>query len=435
MNEIVRPWNPIRKPLIPLSNKNSKRKSIQLSVRQGEQGEEQAKHNADRHPRVSSKASARPGHPKATRYAKNIKIIPIPPIKYGTKGEDRESTLTHEVESTASDSIDDISREVEKKSDLVGSQEPKSVVSCLPDLIAMARPANLPGVVLFHVLGVHLATKGTSMSLVRLLAAPSMLATLVVLLLISSTSMLVNDYYDFKLGNDSTKKTKPLGNRVPMIVAKRFLSYLYAVSFLCLAMVPGVAARMTASAAYMLTFWYTEHLKPKTWLKNIFCAGLIALSPLTSGVAALAHIGASSVTTASDGGIWSLMRLVALIFFGILGREITMDINDVEDDRRTGVLTVPVVHGRRFASVVSLVCPILAASFAIAGPLMKTMQRPEVTLSRVLMRQWIFALLGSFAQVRRGWEVFQTKGEDSDVASRAVDEGLLSVVLYLISFI
>jgi len=304
--------------------------------------------------------------------------------------------------------------------------KPKPTVrSCLPDLIAMTRPSNLPGVVLFHMLGTYLALQNGNYW--KFLFQPSMMVTLVALVLTSSTSMLVNDYYDFKLGHDSMKPFQPLNtpSRLPLNVAKRFLSYLYAAALLFVTIVPGVPARMAVIMGLMLTFWYTQHLKPRTWLKNAVCASLIALSPLTSGVATMSLTGTSV-------GWTPLFRVVSMLFVGILGREITMDINDVGDDQNHGVRTVPVVYGRKFASSIGLVCSLVVAGLAVAGPLVQSISG-EFTAR--LLRRLSLALIGSAAQVRRGWQVFHTEGQDPEVVNKAVDEGLLTVVLLLASFV
>jgi 4-hydroxybenzoate polyprenyltransferase len=300
-----------------------------------------------------------------------------------------------------------------------------TVKSCLPDLFAMTRPYNLPVVVLFHMLGIYLSQQ--NVGFVKVMLAPPMMVTLMALLLTSSTSMLVNDYYDFKLGHDSMKPFKPLGTpkRLPLHVAKRFLSYLYAGALICLTMVPGVPARLTVVMGLMLTFWYTEHLKPRTWLKNAVCASLVALSPLTSGVAAMSMTGTS-------GGWVSLLRVVAILFIGILGREITMDINDSSDDGLHGVRTVPVVYGTKFASTIGLVCSAAVAGLSVAGPLGEFLTG---TWNRAVLRRSVLAVVGGLVQLRNGWNVFQTEGQDSEVVNKAVTEGLFTVVLLLASFV
>jgi 4-hydroxybenzoate polyprenyltransferase len=311
------------------------------------------------------------------------------------------------------------------------------VLDYTKELITMARPENLPGVVLFHMMGSCLAfrhleavaaTTAASTSYLELLMSPSMMITLAALLLVSSTSMLVNDYYDWKLGNDSLKPDKPL-QRVPLPVVKRALSHLYAVSLFCAALVPGVPGRVAVISGLILTFLYTKYIKPKTWAKNALCASLIALSPLTSGVAAMSVLSSTTSNLLFEYINWPLVRLVTLLFVGIMGREISMDINDAEDDSAHAVHTVPVVYGRPYASHVAWISSMIVAALAVSGPILESVD-PSVTIRRAAL-----AGMGSLLQMRRYWRVAETEGQDSHAIDVAVDEGLLSMVLLLASFI
>jgi 4-hydroxybenzoate polyprenyltransferase len=324
----------------------------------------------------------------------------------------------------------------------------------LGPLFQLTRPANFPGVVLLHLLGGYLALKHTGQShlfVTTMIQAPFMWIVLGALLLTSSTSMLVNDYYDTKLGRDTDKKNSPLvTGKLNLSIVRTFLNYLYAAALLCVAFVPGVPARLSVVVALMLTYWYTRHLKPITWIKNVMCATLIALSPFTSGSAALKV--ASEVGTGPWGGmrvlmVPSLWRLVAMLFFGVSGREVMMDIVDQKDDSLNRVRTIPVKYGRNFASGVAMVCYLVGALWVLGGPLFElvgqlagqTVSHP--TLQAILMtnaggmsRRLLFASLGTFMLARRGIQVFRTKGEDLKTLDRTIDEAQLAMVLCLVSF-
>lgn len=303
-----------------------------------------------------------------------------------------------------------------------------SIKDCLPDLISMTRPSNLPVVVLLHMLGTFLVLPETQATFWPLFFAPSMLMALVALLLTSSTSMLVNDYYDYKLGHDTSKIHKPLpSHRITLPTVRKFLTMLYALSLMSVTVLPGAPARASVTMGLILTFWYTKHLKPKTWLKNAVCASLIALSPLTSGLAALGISGSYTWIA-----IAPLLRVVATLFIGILGREITMDINDVEDDTSHGILTVPAVYGRKYASAIGIVCSVGVACLTMSAPLCRAIEGRQ---SISVLRQLAFASVGSIAQLRRSWQVYKLEGMDRDVNDRAVNEGLLTVALILASFV
>lgn len=179
-------------------------------------------------------------------------------------------------------------------------------MSSLGSLWHMTRPSNYLGVVLFHLLGTYLGcssavtTGGASRTLSQLLLTPSHLAVLLSLLLTSGTSMMVNDYYDNRKSNDQ----QPIHIRLdtpptipPPRVVKRAASILYACLLLTLTVIPGRLARLCVVSATMITFLYTEHLKPLTWIKNMSCALIIGLAPLTSAAATL-HL-LDSATSAS----------------------------------------------------------------------------------------------------------------------------------------
>jgi len=305
--------------------------------------------------------------------------------------------------------------------------------SSWPALLAMSRPSNIPGVVLLHMLGIFLVTRNTNTLFWPLFIKPRLMVTLLVLVLTSSTSMLVNDYYDFKLGHDAFKTNKPLPSRkIALSTVRKALTFLYAMSLLCVAIVPGAPARCTVTLGLILTFGYTQHLKPKTWVKNMVCAALIALSPLTSGVATM---GLLQKYSWSD-GILPLSSVVSTLFVGILGREMTMDLNDVIDDSKHGIHTVPAVYGPKFASAVGLVCSLGVLALSTSGPLWELcVGRRTTTPFTILLRRLFFASLGSLAQLRRSWQVVRTKGQDPNVVETSVNEGLLSVVLILIGFV
>jgi 4-hydroxybenzoate polyprenyltransferase len=155
------------------------------------------------------------------------------------------------------------------------------------------------------------------------------------------------------------------------------------------------------------------------------------LSPLTSGFAAMSVLTSTTSNLLFEYVNWPLVRLVSLLFVGIMGREISMDINDTEDDSAHAVRTVPVVYGRPYASHIAWLSSLVVAGLAVSGPVLLTESvDPFVTLRRAAL-----AGVGSLLQMRRYWTVAKTEGEDAHAIEVAVDEGLLSLVLLLASFV
>jgi len=223
----------------------------------------------------------------------------------------------------------------------------------IKQLLLLCRPSNFPVVALFHALGVFQAVQlwesaaavspSSPSLLLPLLKHPSMLVVLLSLLLVTATSMLTNDYYDAKNGVDSINDGAdseyahyhPLARgEVPLSVAKIFDSYLYAILLLTSAFVPGVISRLLVLGGAIITYLYTSHLKPITVVKNISCAALVALSPVTSGLAAwhvlcegsflksqgVAGVDSTALSTLPFRLIFTspLSYLVVALFFGIM---------------------------------------------------------------------------------------------------------------------
>mmetsp|Transcript_30046 Transcript_30046/g.46547 ORF Transcript_30046/g.46547 Transcript_30046/m.46547 type:complete len:248 (+) Transcript_30046:36-779(+) len=98
-------------------------------------------------------------------------------------------------------------------SDGEGDEKKKYIRPYLKQLLLLCRPINFPIVFLFHVLGVHRAVEfwkmtmqpvstSSSSMLLSLLKEPSMIMVLLSLMLVTSTSMITNDYYDARNGVD-----------------------------------------------------------------------------------------------------------------------------------------------------------------------------------------------------------------------------------------
>lgn len=304
----------------------------------------------------------------------------------------------------------------------------------LGPLTRLTRPQNFPGIFLFHLIGIYISLKSVNrmdMFVNILLGQPAIWLVLSSIVLVSCTSMVVNDYYDAKLGRDQNMDRPLVTGDLSFKLVRRYLSLLYAIALVCCAVLPGAPARLSVILSLMLTYWYTNHLKPMTWVKNAVCAFLIAFAPMTSGSAALHLVSGGlfhGLHVLRVGQIW---RVVAMLFFGILGREMTMDCNDVENDRAVGVQTIPVVHGQAFTSRMAFLCAGVASLLAVGGPLWEMGHVPTATWARRLG----LATLASAIQLTGAFRVCQTEGRDRAVVASAVDNGVKTVLLFLASFL
>jgi 4-hydroxybenzoate polyprenyltransferase len=360
---------------------------------------------------------------------------------------------------------------------LLGKPPPATFSSQMGPLIRLTRPSNYPGILLFHLVGVYLAVRSyvssiwhlevSSATVVRTLYRQtlqrqwSLWIVLCAILLTSSTSMVVNDYYDAKLGRDDVHdQSHALAvGLVSYQLVKAFLMYQYATALLLVPFLPGVLTRFSVVLGLILTYLYTSYLKPITWIKNIVCALLIALSPLTSGAATLHLLQEPSWMLHTWSGwvrevqlLAPSLRLTAVLFTGVLGREILMDCNDVDRDRHADIRTVPVVFGRRFAAKVALACSMVMTALAVSGPVRQVLSllakaAPASPFDAIrtlwssrpgglaVVRRLSLAVAGSLLVLFRYLQVLRTEAADKATVDRAVEESLTTVLFLLLSFI
>lgn len=146
-------------------------------------------------------------------------------------------------------------------------------------------------------------------------------------------------YHDFKRGVDTieTKPDRPLprGDISPHMV-KRALKWMYAAHLTLICLVNSATLRLWVLGSTMLTYLYSQHLKPRTGIKNVVCALIIAMAVGLGGMA----VGGF------PHGLLAVWPSMLIIGAGILHRELNMDIQDMAGDAITGVPTVPVRVGR-----------------------------------------------------------------------------------------
>jgi len=280
-----------------------------------------------------------------------------------------------------------------------------------------------------------------------------MLSLLLSTVLISVTSMVVNDYYDARSGVDapnllsrsSSETSSPLASGlVPFSAAKRFLVRLYALLLVAVTFVPGVPARLCVMGSTLVTYWYTQHLKPRMWTKNVAVSAIIAMTPFASGSAS-AHLLPSLLSAGGSvgGGQWEVFRSTARLFMtlfaGFMGREIFMDIRDCEGDRKEGIPTIPVKYGKRFASRVAFGCTAMSALLVAAGPLVQvligTLGGGTVEMVSIGMRRLVLAMVGGALVVNGSLGVMATEGLNDGITKNAIEMAKIAVLFFLGSFV
>ena len=260
--------------------------------------------------------------------------------------------------------------------------------------------------------------------------------------------MLVNDYYDTRSGVDVSLSNKPLASGdVPLPIAKKVLSIMYGILLMIVATLQGTPTRLLVVMGTMMTFYYTKYLKPKTWWKNIVCAMLMSLAPLTSGYATLSHPFVLGVAQSNDTVIdlwmtWkALGPLFCSLFCGFMGREMIMDIKDCEEDKDAGIRTVPVSFGIETTTKIVLMFWIGTGFFSIMNPLLDLWSASSsigagISSSLIVsrgqsLRRLSLALIGSSWLIMRAAQLILTKGYDEKLLMNAIEEAKLNVLFIL----
>jgi geranylgeranylglycerol-phosphate geranylgeranyltransferase len=158
-------------------------------------------------------------------------------------------------------------------------------------------------------------------------------------LLLTSTSMIVNDIYDIQ-HDKIDHPTRPLPSGIISlpeagITVILFLGVIEYFSTTYLRADLHWLIHLSTAIVLM----YTPILKRIPFVKNISCASLVALSLFFTGLS----------TTTTEMSLQTHFPLLCIsmssVFFGSLYNEIILDMRDIEGDRVNRIYTLPVIMG------------------------------------------------------------------------------------------
>mmetsp|Transcript_12682 Transcript_12682/g.29810 ORF Transcript_12682/g.29810 Transcript_12682/m.29810 type:complete len:363 (+) Transcript_12682:111-1199(+) len=292
--------------------------------------------------------------------------------------------------------------------------------------LEMARVENIPAAYMFVMGGAAIATRSASVFL-----DPQVSLVAWCTVLITVTSMVVNDYFDYRLGTDTVEGAKDnvLARKcLTLEQAKAFVSRLYSVLLLSICLVPSTPVRFLLMAGSITTFLYTQHLKPVTFLKNAACGFICCLAPAVGGMIAL-HPAPAFVAAKP------VMGITMALLFGIMHREILMDITDEVADRNSGVKTIPVRWGPMAAAKTALALVTVMSAVSVTGavgPIMAAGWNFGEAGPRALVRL-ACGVLGSGLMWKGCFDVVR-KGASVEACDVAVESGKATFLLVLLGF-
>ena len=171
-------------------------------------------------------------------------------------------------------------------------------------------------------------------------------------LFVSAAANAWNDYRDIDIDRINQPQ-RPLPSGMVSPRAALVFSVTLAALSIVLAAFLGPLALAIAVASNVLLYVYSVWLKSTVLLGNATVALISAMSPVFGGVAA--------------GNVRPSLWLGAIIFVGILGREVLKTLADYEGDRAHGVRTIATAIGPRAARTIFF-CLLGATAIVMLAP-------------------------------------------------------------------
>jgi geranylgeranylglycerol-phosphate geranylgeranyltransferase len=203
--------------------------------------------------------------------------------------------------------------------------------------VKITRPEGLPYEFALPLFGSYLATKS-----IETLLNPYAILMGIISAIIASNSMVINDYYDYKLGTDKDKSLKVLNKKdLTTEEVVHFSTYLGLLSYYLSSLIDNTLIRHIISNTIIVTYLYTPIFKNIPLLKNVIVSLIITQSPLT---------GALIV----NGDIKSVIPAMVYLFNFIMWQELILDIIDLDGDKKNNIKTIPVLYGYKKANIIGL---------------------------------------------------------------------------------
>jgi len=217
-------------------------------------------------------------------------------------------------------------------------------------LFKMSRPIVIPQ-------SAMLTASGAIVAVDEIKFTPELATTAALVATTCATSMILNDLVDAHRGTDANRQSNQVvaGNIYKHEVVI-FLTYVYIAEICVINTLESTVLKMALYLGLFATIIYTNVLKPITWIKNISVAGIIASSPIVGALSVTEVLISNNdvihvINTANQA---LLIKMSAMIFFIFFFKEILMDVQDYEDDKNSGIVTVPVKYGKKNAILTSL---------------------------------------------------------------------------------
>jgi len=209
----------------------------------------------------------------------------------------------------------------------------------LPEYLSLIRYKNILPTILLNLSGGLIMIPS-----IDIFSSIPFIISIINTLLISSSSMIINDLYDLEI-DKINNPTRPLvSGKITINEAKYLTLGLLGLTEILTFMFLNKNLNLIIQLAIINILIYTPILKKITLIKNISCALLISFAPIFSGLS----INNNSIFSLNY-NYDLLFSLSNIIFLGSLYNEVLLDIRDRDGDRQYNIKTIPVLFGNKKA--------------------------------------------------------------------------------------
>jgi 4-hydroxybenzoate polyprenyltransferase len=199
----------------------------------------------------------------------------------------------------------------------------------LQDYLSLIRYNNILPTALLNISGGLIINPS-----IKIFSSIPFIITIINTFLITSSSMIINDLYDFEI-DKINNPTRPLvTGKININEAKYLTIGLLSLTEILTFIFLNKKLNLIIQLAIINIIIYTPILKKITLIKNISCALLISFAPIFSGLA-----------LNTNNSLFKMITVTSLIFLGSLYCEILLDIRDREGDKKYNIKTIPVLFG------------------------------------------------------------------------------------------
>jgi geranylgeranylglycerol-phosphate geranylgeranyltransferase len=204
-------------------------------------------------------------------------------------------------------------------------------------LFIITRPLNA-GTAGFAAVVAYLIATGT--------VIPGGLWLFVVVLLITAGGNVINDYFDVEIDRVNRPDRPIPSGQVTLPAARVYAGTLFLAGILVSFLTNELCTTIAVFNSILLV-GYAARLKRTPLIGNITVSYLAASMFLFGGA-----LGGLS-------GFFHVMPFAVMTFFAMLSRELVKDAEDVEGDKASGAVTIPIRYGIPVTMVLALICALL----------------------------------------------------------------------------